>query len=240
MLPASPISSPLTVTPSRTVDPTRSSSPQLLEYLNPSRPAGFSHSIESVTGQCGITAGPDGVRFYNPAGDRRTEVASGQSYGEGDTIWIEQHTVLEPPWPANDTDTNFVNWVARDSGGYGAAVQIASQASRGHNRLHAWIYPLGSATRTGSMDWKAALVHDAPLPPTGSEIAVVLGLTLSTDPARGRYELWINGVKVAAGVGRTLFWESRVYGKFGIYGAPSTSDRSATVTLWRVTGSRPF
>lgn len=90
------------------------------------------------------------------------------------------------------------------------------------------------------MDWKAALVYDAPLPPAGSEIAVVLGLMLSAEPVRGRYELWINGAMVAAATGRTLFKGSRVYGKFGIYGAPSKSDRSATVTLWLVTGSRPF
>jgi len=105
-------------------------------------------------------------------------------------------------------------------------VQLGHRPAAVRNRLRAWIYLLGSATRTGSVNWKAALIYDAPLPPAGAEIAVTLGLTLSSDPAKGRYELWINGAKVAAGTGRTLFSGARVYGKFGIYGGPLKSNRS--------------
>lgn len=222
---------------------TASASTNVLETLGVSQQiasgSGFSKSIESTTGQSTITPSSSGMRFYNPAGDRRTELGSDNSYGEGSTIWIQQNTVLQSPWPAGDSDSNFLNWVAKDSGGYGADIQVASQATNGSNRLHAWIYPLGSATRTGAMNWNAALVYNAPLPAAGSEIDVSLGLTLSSDPAKGSYELWINGHKVAAAKGRTLFSGSRVYGKFGIYGGPSSANRSAVVKLWQVTSSRP-
>jgi hypothetical protein len=209
----------------------------VLEQLDTATASGFSASVESATGRASITPGTGGVRFFSPAGDRRTELGSSRSYGEGDTIWIQQHTTLDDPWPVSDGDSNLLNWVAKDSGGYGADIQVASQASNGQNRLHAWVYPLGSATRAGMMNWKAALVYDGPLT---SEVDITLGLVLSSDPAKGRYELWVNGREVATGAGRTLFTDSRVCGKFGIYGGPSKSDRSATITLWRVTDSRPF
>lgn len=234
---AGPTTSATTTAPSPTDSPP-TTSPKVLESLDTASPSGFSKSIESVSGRSTIATGSDGVQFYSPAGDRRVELASNKSYGEGDTIWIQQSTTLPIPWPLADPDTNFMNWVAADSGGYGADVQVASQASNGSNRLHAWLYPLGGASRTSSINWGAALIYDAPLP--AGEIDVTLGLTLSSDPAKGRFELWINGSKVASGTGRTLFMGARVYGKFGIYGGPSKSDRTLTVSSWQVTATRPF
>lgn len=133
-----------------------------------------------------------------------------------------------------------MNWVAQDSGGFGADVQVASQASNGSNRLHAWIYPLGSATRTGTMNWNSALVYDAPLPAAGSQISVTLGLTLSSDPTKGRYELWSTVPRSPRARDARCSPGSRVYGKLGVYGGPSGVDRTALVNPWKVTSARPY
>lgn len=58
---------------------------------------GFSPSVESATGKSLITPTAEGMRFFNAAGDKRTELGSSKLYGEGATIWVQRVTVLQTP-----------------------------------------------------------------------------------------------------------------------------------------------
>jgi hypothetical protein len=188
---------------------------------------GFKNTPYDITGRSSVTVvdgPPRAIRFTVPSGSQRAEIEPDvPALSEGQTRFFRLTYVLPTSFPT-------------DPRGFQLATQWKNQGTGSpplELRIEKGKFVLGGGyARPGGSRLFATDI--APVI-TGRPVELVVGITFSSDPAKGRVDVWIDGRQKITGFhppGGTLYPGSSSYWKVGLYrdtadAATATADLTA-------------
>ena len=149
------------------------------------------------------------IRFTVPSGSERAEVEPDvDEFGEGETRYFRLTYTLPPTFPVDPSDFQLATQWKNDGDG---SPPLELRIEDGMFRLG------GGADRP---DGSRLFRTDVAPVVTGRPVDIVVGIVFSSDPAKGRVDVWLDGQQRVAGFrppGGTLYSGEDSYWKVGLY-----------------------
>ncbi|HEY2222352.1 polysaccharide lyase [Actinomycetospora sp.] len=237
IVPAAATVTPTTTTPTTTTTTTTTTSPAAGGIVVPPVAAlwdaaiattgltGFKDTPYNVTGSSSVTvvdAPTKAIRFTVPAGSQRAEIEPDVGhFTEGETRYFRVTYVLPPSFPTDPQGFQLATQWKNDGDG---SPPLELRVERGRFVLG------GGYARPGG---SALFSTDIAPVVTGRAVDIVAGIRFSSDPAKGRVDVWIDGQQKLTDYrppGGTLYPGQSSYWKVGLY-RDTANTTSATADL---------
>jgi hypothetical protein len=173
---------------------------------------GFRDTPYNITGSSTVKVldgPPKTIRFTVPSGSQRAEVEPDvDEFGEGQTRFFRLTYLLPPSFPLDPSGFQLATQWKNDGTG---SPPLELRVQDGKFRLG------GGFGRPGGSRLFATDIAPAI---TGRPVDLVVGIVFSSDPAKGRVDVWVDGAQKIAGFrppGGTLYPGKRSYWKVGLY-----------------------
>jgi hypothetical protein len=174
--------------------------------------AGFKHTPYNITGSSSVhvvDGPPKAIRISVPSGSQRAEIEPAvPEFSEGQTRYFRLTYLLPPSFPTDPQGFQLATQWKNDGTG---SPPLELRIEKGRFVLG------GGYGRPGGSRLFATDV--APVV-TGRPVEIVVGIRFSSDPDRGRVDVWIDGAQKIAGFrppGGTLYPGRSSYWKIGLY-----------------------
>jgi len=174
--------------------------------------AGFKHTPYNITGSSSVhvvDGPPKAIRISVPSGSQRAEIEPAvPEFSEGQTRYFRLTYLLPPSFPTDPQGFQLATQWKNDGTG---SPPLELRIEKGRFVLG------GGYGRPGGSRLFATDV--APVV-TGRPVEIVVGIRFSSDPDRGRVDVWIDGAQKIAGFrppGGTLYPGRSSYWKVGLY-----------------------
>jgi hypothetical protein len=174
--------------------------------------AGFKHTPYNITGSSSVhvvDGPPKAIRISVPSGSQRAEIEPAvPEFSEGQTRYFRLTYLLPPSFPTDPQGFQLAAQWKNDGTG---SPPLELRIEKGRFVLG------GGYGRPGGSRLFATDV--APVV-TGRPVEIVVGIRFSSDPDRGRVDVWIDGAQKIAGFrppGGTLYPGRSSYWKVGLY-----------------------
>ncbi|NYD39290.1 hypothetical protein BJ983_005392 [Actinomycetospora corticicola] len=173
---------------------------------------GFKDTPYNITGSSTVTVidgPPKAIRFTVPSGSQRAEIEPDvDEFGEGETRYFRLTYTLPPSFPLNPSGFQLATQWKNDGTG---SPPLELRIEDGTFRLG------GGFGRPGGSRLFATDIAPAI---TGRPVDLVVGIVFSSDPAKGRVDVWVDEQQKLAGFrppGGTLYPGKQSYWKVGLY-----------------------
>ena len=174
--------------------------------------SGFKDTPYNITGSSSVKVvdgPPKAIRFSVPSGSQRAEIEPDvPEFTEGQTRWFRLSYVLPTSFPTDPQGFQLATQWKNDGTG---SPPLELRVERGRFVLG------GGFGRPGGSRLFATDI--APVV-TGRPVEIVVGITFSSDPAKGRVDVWLDGVQKIDDFrppGGTLYPGLKSYWKVGLY-----------------------
>ncbi len=173
---------------------------------------GFKDTPYNITGSSSVKVvdgPPRAIRFTVPSGSQRAEVEPDVAeFSEGETRFFRLTYTLPPSFPLKPSGFQLATQWKNDGTG---SPPLELRVEDGKFRLG------GGFGRPGGSRLFATDVGPAV---TGRPVDIVVGIVFSSDPGKGRVDVWLDGKQTVAGFrppGGTLYPGKQSYWKVGLY-----------------------